>query len=104
MSRRSRRRWLRNIRPLFTVYLPVLPYVLFALFPLYFMLVTSLKSNAELLRRQRSPLLDRARAHRRPLHAPVDGYAVLELVRQQPDCQLGVDGDLGRLGRSRRVP
>src|SRR5262245_21591154 len=48
MSRRSRRRWLRNIRPLFTVYLPVLPYVLFALFPLYFMLVTSLKSNSEL--------------------------------------------------------
>src|SRR5215475_1391697 len=38
----------RDIRPLFTVYLPVLPYVLFALFPLYFMLVTSLKSNAEL--------------------------------------------------------
>src|SRR5262245_23471052 len=48
MSRRSRRLWLRNLRPLFTVYLPVLPYVLFALFPLYFMLVTSLKSNAEL--------------------------------------------------------
>ena len=44
----SRARWARNIRPLFTVYLPVLPYVLFALFPLYFMLVTSLKSNAEL--------------------------------------------------------
>src|SRR5262249_49803246 len=40
--------WVRKIRPLFTVYLPVLPYVLFALFPLYFMLVTSLKSNAEL--------------------------------------------------------
>src|SRR6516164_6742450 len=40
-------RW-RDIRPLFTVYLPVLPYVLFALFPLYFMLVTSLKSSAEL--------------------------------------------------------
>ena len=48
MSRKSRARWARNIRPLFTVYLPVLPYVLFALFPLYFMLVTSLKSNAEL--------------------------------------------------------
>src|SRR5215471_11714103 len=41
------RRW-RAIRPLLTVYLPVLPYVLFALFPLYFMVVTSLKSNAEL--------------------------------------------------------
>ena len=48
MSRKTRARWARNIRPLFTVYLPVLPYVLFALFPLYFMLVTSLKSNAEL--------------------------------------------------------
>ena len=48
MSRKSRARWARNIRLLFTVYLPVLPYVLFALFPLYFMLVTSLKSNAEL--------------------------------------------------------
>src|SRR4029453_10060157 len=41
------RRW-RAIRPLLTVYLPVLPFVAFALFPLYFMLVTSLKSNAEL--------------------------------------------------------
>ena len=48
MSRKSRARWARDIRPLFTVYLPVLPYVLFALFPLYFMLVTSLKSSAEL--------------------------------------------------------
>src|SRR5207245_1805813 len=38
----------RRIRPLFTLYLPVLPFVLFALFPLYFMLVTSLKKNAEL--------------------------------------------------------
>lgn len=36
------------IRPFFSVYLPLVPYVLFALFPLYFMLVTSLKSNAEL--------------------------------------------------------
>ena len=41
------RRW-RAVRPLLTVYLPVLPFVAFALFPLYFMLVTSLKSNAEL--------------------------------------------------------
>ena len=41
------RRW-RAISPLLTVYLPVLPYILFALFPLYFMLVTSLKSNSEL--------------------------------------------------------
>ena len=48
MSRKTRARWARDIRPLFTVYLPVLPYILFALFPLYFMLVTSLKSNAEL--------------------------------------------------------
>jgi multiple sugar transport system permease protein len=38
----------RAIRPLFTVYLPLVPYILFALFPLYFMLVTSLKGNAEL--------------------------------------------------------
>ena len=38
----------RRLRPLFTLYLPVLPFVLFALFPLYFMLVTSLKKNAEL--------------------------------------------------------
>ena len=37
------RRW-RAIRPLVAVYLPVLPFVAFALFPLYFMLVTSLKS------------------------------------------------------------
>src|SRR5262249_2721765 len=48
MSRTRRGRWVRQIRPLFTVYLPVLAYVLFGLFPLYFMLVTSLKSNAEL--------------------------------------------------------
>jgi len=38
----------RRLRPLFTLYLPVMPFVLFALFPLYFMLVTSLKKNAEL--------------------------------------------------------
>ena len=44
--RKARR--MRAIRPVFTVYLPLLPYVLFALFPLYFMLVTSLKANAEL--------------------------------------------------------
>src|SRR5262245_65822003 len=48
MSSTTSARWARQIRPLFTVYLPVLGYVLFALFPLYFMLVTSLKSNAEL--------------------------------------------------------
>jgi hypothetical protein len=30
MSKKSRARWARKIRPLFTVYLPVLPYVLFA--------------------------------------------------------------------------
>src|SRR5215471_17405605 len=41
------RRW-RAIRPLVSVYLPVLPFVAFALFPLYFMVVTSLKSNSEL--------------------------------------------------------
>src|SRR5207244_13395803 len=38
----------RQLRPLFTLYLPVLPFVLFALFPLYFMLITSFKKNAEL--------------------------------------------------------
>lgn len=41
------RRW-RTVGPLITVYLPILPYILFALFPLYFMVVTSLKSNSEL--------------------------------------------------------
>src|SRR4029450_7698672 len=40
--------WTRRIRPLFTLYVPVTPFVLFALFPLYFMLVTSFKKNAEL--------------------------------------------------------
>src|SRR5207245_8837891 len=44
----SRSRWMRRTRPLFTAYLPVMPVVFFALFPLYFMLVTSLKKNAEL--------------------------------------------------------
>ena len=48
INRKTRARWARKIRPLFTVYLPLFPYVLFALFPLYFMLVTTLKSNAEL--------------------------------------------------------
>ena len=43
-----RARRMRAIRPIFTVYLPLLPYILFALFPLYFMLVTSFKSNSEL--------------------------------------------------------
>src|SRR5438445_13011291 len=44
----SRSRWMRRTRPLFTAYLPVMPFVFFALFPLYFMLVTSFKKNAEL--------------------------------------------------------
>src|SRR3989475_9879972 len=44
----SAARWTRRIRPLFTVYVPVTPFVLFALCPLYFMLVTSFKKNAEL--------------------------------------------------------
>jgi multiple sugar transport system permease protein len=39
---------MRRTRPLFTAYLPVMPFVFFALFPLYFMLVTSFKKNAEL--------------------------------------------------------
>src|SRR5206468_133639 len=38
----------RQIRPLFTLYLPVMTYVLIALCPLYFMLDTSFKKNAEL--------------------------------------------------------
>ena len=81
----------------------VLPYVLFALFPLYFMLVTSLKSNAELYDVNAIPFLDLARAHRRPLPAPVDETAFWSWL-EQPDRQLGVDGDLGRLERARRVP
>src|SRR5207237_10702021 len=44
----SRSRWMRRTRPLFTAYLPVMPFVFFALFPLYFMVVTSFKKNAEL--------------------------------------------------------
>src|SRR5215472_15641883 len=44
----SSARTARRIRPLFTLYLPLVPYVLFALFPLYFMVVTSFKRNAEL--------------------------------------------------------
>ena len=44
----SAARWARRIRPVFTLYVPVTPFVLFALFPLYFMLVTSFKKNAEL--------------------------------------------------------
>src|SRR5216684_7077592 len=44
----SAARWWRRSRPMFTLYLPTMPFVLFALFPLYFMLVTSFKSNAEL--------------------------------------------------------
>ena len=82
----------------------MLPYVLFALFPLYFMLVTSLKSNAELYDLNAVPFWISRGLTAEPLRAPVDGYAVLELVRQQPDRQLGVDGDLGRLRRARRVP
>ena len=41
-------RWGRRARPFFTLYMPTMPFVLFALFPLYFMLVTSFKKNAEL--------------------------------------------------------
>src|SRR5437016_615513 len=52
-------RWPRRIRPLFTLYLPVAPFVFFALFPLYFMLVTSLKKNAELYNVNAAPFLIR---------------------------------------------
>src|SRR5438128_11910358 len=44
----SRGGWWRRSRPFFTLYMPTMPFVLFALFPLYFMLVTSFKKNAEL--------------------------------------------------------
>ena len=49
----------RQIRPLFTLYLPVMPFVLFALFPLYFMLVTSFKKNAELYNVNATPFFIR---------------------------------------------
>ena len=52
-------RWPRRIRPLFTLYLPVTPFVFFALFPLYFMLVTSLKKNAELYNVAAAPFVIR---------------------------------------------
>lgn len=48
MAKGGKTRWSKGTRLIFSVYLPLLPYVFFALFPLYFMLVTSLKSNAEL--------------------------------------------------------
>jgi multiple sugar transport system permease protein len=41
------------------VYLPVMPFVFFALFPLYFMLVTSFKTNAELYDVTSAPFLIR---------------------------------------------
>src|SRR5262245_36589719 len=41
-------RWARRSRPVFTLYMPTVPFVFFALFPLYFMVVTSFKKNAEL--------------------------------------------------------
>jgi hypothetical protein len=47
MSKKEGRTGAHNIHPLFTVD-PVPPCVLFALFAIRFMLVTSLKSNAEL--------------------------------------------------------
>ena len=50
MSRSTRgpSAWSNRIRRVFTLYLPVGPFVVFALFPLYFMVVTSLKTDAEL--------------------------------------------------------
>src|SRR5439155_12935241 len=57
MSRRTS--WSRGSRSLFTLYLPVAPFVFFALFPLYFMLVTSLKKNAELYNVNAAPFLIR---------------------------------------------
>src|SRR5499426_4196031 len=51
--------WARRIRPLFTLYVPVTPFVLFALFPLYFMLVTSFKKNAELYNVNATPFFIR---------------------------------------------
>ena len=44
----NRRPWTKRIRPLFTLYMPLGPFVFFALFPLYFMFVTSFKTDAEL--------------------------------------------------------
>src|SRR5262245_3361316 len=45
--------------PFWTLYLPVGPFVVFALFPLYFMLVTSLKTDAELYDVQAVPFFIR---------------------------------------------
>src|SRR5437762_6076820 len=57
MTRRSW--WSRPTRSLFTLYLPVAPFVFFALFPLYFMLVTSFKKNAELYNVNATPFFIR---------------------------------------------
>ncbi|GIX46117.1 MAG: sugar ABC transporter permease [Candidatus Tectimicrobiota bacterium] len=56
-QRQARRRlWRRRGREL-AKYLPLVPFLIFALFPLYFMLVTSLKSDAELYDLKAVPFL-----------------------------------------------
>src|SRR5262245_65307121 len=48
-----------TLRSLGGTYLPLVPYILFALFPLYFMLVTSFKTDSELYDLSAAPFLIR---------------------------------------------
>ncbi len=47
----------RNILKAFDLYLPMVPFFIFALFPLYFMLITSFKKDAELYDLEAVPFL-----------------------------------------------
>jgi len=66
-----------------------MPFVLFALFfPLYFMLVTSLKKNAELYDVNSVPFLIKRGGDARALPVALRRTRLfLELVREQPDRQ-----------------
>ena len=49
----------RSVRSLTGIYLPLVPYIVFALFPLYFMLITSFKSDSELYDISATPFMIR---------------------------------------------
>jgi len=68
-------RWTRRSRPLFTLYLPVMPSCSRAV-PLYFMLVTSFKKNAELYDVNAVPFLIGRGVTFAPLRAALEGHAL----------------------------
>ena len=73
-------------------YANVIPFVFFALFPFYYMVITSLKNDAELYNLKSIPFLDPDRRDHRSLSLPVLQDRVPDLDEEQSHHQRGGDG------------